>query len=102
MGNLTYVDARKIASEFINSSFQAIDDELVIIDEGTIEKDYGWYFVSNSRKYMNSGDFRDQILGNGPVLVTKKAGGVVQFGTAFTIEQYISMYESGTFVEGEH
>lgn len=94
MGELDLDEAKALALAFFNSSYSLNDDELVILDDETITKGYGWYFTSASRKFLESRDFRDQILGNGPILVTKKLGNIIQFGTAFSLEEYIELYES--------
>jgi hypothetical protein len=45
-------DAKKIATEFINQNLENFDyeDEFVIMDDVTIEKEYGWIFSYNSKK----------------------------------------------------
>jgi Immunity protein 35 len=86
-------EARKKALEFVNRNYEVIDDELVIVDEETIEKDYGWYFFSASRKFLKTENISDMALGNGPILVAKD-GKITQFGTAYSIEHYVREYEN--------
>ena len=99
MIEIDYEKARKMALDFVNSSYTEADDELLIVDEHTIEKEYGWYFFYNTRSFLDSGDHRYRLAGNGPVLVTKRFGKIVQFGTAHPVEHYIQLYESGSWPE---
>jgi hypothetical protein len=88
-------EARQIAYNFIDSSYTVPDDELVIVDDETIEKDYGWYFFSTSRKFLETGNISNMVAGNGPILVEKRNGNLIQLGTAHPLEHYIERYESG-------
>lgn len=93
--DLTKEDALKIAKEYARELYDAADDELVILEDQTIEKDYGWYFVTMNRKYLASLNELDQTLGNGPFFVLKRTGKIEQLGTAFDLDHYIRKYESG-------
>jgi len=92
---INYATARKLAWDFINSSYTGTDEELLISDECTIEKEYGWYFFYNTKSFLDSGEDRYRLTGNGPLLVTKQHGKVIQFGTAHPVEHYIRLYELG-------
>jgi hypothetical protein len=65
----------------------------VIVDEGTIEKPYGWVFFYNSRTYLETGDYSYQLAGNGPVIVNKVDGDVQFFGANEHPETLIERYE---------
>jgi len=67
---------------------------LVILDELTIEKEWGWVFFYNTEEYAKSGDIMDTLLGNAPYIVNRKAGELIETGTAYEIEDYIKEYES--------
>lgn len=69
------------------------DDEIVIVDESTIEKDWGWVFFYTSRKWQETQELRYAIAGNAPLIVEKKSGKLFPTGTAFPVEQYIANYE---------
>jgi Immunity protein 35 len=84
--------AKEIALEFLNKNYHSSDDELIILDEETIEKEYGWYLFSSSKRFQETLDICDMVVGNGVTLV-KKNGEVLQFGTAFHPEYYIQEYE---------
>lgn len=86
--------AKQLATEYINSGYQIDGDEPVVVDEETIEKDYGWIFFYTSRRYLETGNISDMLAGNGPVLVRKDDGSIRQFGSALPVEEYIKRYEA--------
>jgi Immunity protein 35 len=96
--NLNLEEAKKLAFEKVNSNYHIEDDILVILDEDTLEKEYGWYFFSASKKFLSTLNISDMVVGNGPILV-KKNGEIIEFGTAFPIEFYIKEYEKERIAE---
>lgn len=87
------VTAKTIAVAYINAQYNSMEDELVILDAETIEKDYGWIFFYNSRKHIETEDMAYAVGGNAPILIKKEDGAVCVFGTAYTVEYYIKAYE---------
>jgi len=67
--------------------------ELVILENQTQEYDFGWVFFYNSKKYVESGDFRDALVGNAPLIVDRKSGQIHITGTAHDIDFYINNYQ---------
>jgi hypothetical protein len=68
-------------------------DDLVILDDLTIEKPWGWVFFLGSRLWHETQDIKYAIAGNAPLLVEKQSGRVLVMGTARATEQYIERYE---------
>jgi hypothetical protein len=87
--------AEKLVIEFVNSEFDTAknQDENVIISDLTIEKDYGWIFFYNSRRYLETQDVRYALFGNAPIIVEKENGSLHFTGTAEEIDYYIKRYE---------
>ena len=69
-------------------------DSLVIIESSTIEKDYGWIFFWNSKKYMETKNDRYLLYGGGPIVVEKVDGSIHQLGSAGGAEYQIELYEA--------
>lgn len=67
--------------------------ELVILEDATIDKEWGWVFFYQSSAYLKSRAFADRIAGNAPYIVDRHTGKVTATGTAFPIEHYIEEYE---------
>lgn len=96
--SLTFEEAKEIAKTHIEAHQLRPEDQtdgnkLVLLEEETIEKIYGWYFYSAPSKLIETGDFKYTILGNGPFLIEKEKAGLIEFGTAHSIEHYIEQYE---------
>lgn len=69
------------------------DDEIIVLDEATIEKPWGWVFFHTSRKWYETKDIKYAIAGNAPIIVEKETGKLITTGTAYSIEYYIQNYE---------
>lgn len=69
------------------------DDELIVVIEETIERPFGWVFFYTSKKLLETGDPRYFVAGNGPFIVNRHSGQIVETGTAFDIDHYIDEYE---------
>ena len=67
--------------------------DLAIIENETIEGDFGWVFLYETKKYLESEDFGDGLLGNAPIIVSKLDGSLHETGTAESIEFYIENFK---------
>jgi Immunity protein 35 len=67
--------------------------ELVLVDQETIERDFGWVFFYDSKKRLETGNLRAAILGNAPIVVTKIDGKIHETGTAHPPEYYLSRFD---------
>lgn len=92
---LTRADARNLVITQLHSHQAGLpaDDELIILDKLTMEKEWGWVFFYTSRKWQETQELRYAIAGNAPLIVEKKSGKLFPTGTAFPVEQYIANYE---------
>jgi hypothetical protein len=68
-------------------------DELVILEESTIERQWGWVVFYTSRLWLETQDLRFALAGNAPFLVERSTGLVLELGTSQSVEQYIAAYE---------
>jgi hypothetical protein len=91
---MNLAEAEKLVlSELVNQSMSGgIDCE--ILKGETIEKNWGWVFFYQSAAFLKSGDFRDMLGGNAPIIINKLTGKLIHTGTAYEIEHYIKEYES--------
>ena len=62
--------------------------DLVLRPELTAETDVGWVFFYESRRYLETRDDRDRLMGNAPILVGL-GGDVHLLGTERPVEEYI-------------
>lgn len=66
--------------------------ELALLNEYTLEFDYGWLFFYNSKAYVDARDDQYLIGGNAPIIVDKYSGRVVVTGTRQSEEEYLRLY----------
>ena len=82
-----------VEDELENSKDKSNPIDCIILNDQTIEKEWGWVFFYQSEKYIESKDFRDMLAGNAPIIVDKSSGKLSYTGTAREIEFYINEYE---------
>ena len=90
---LNFETAKKLVEEQINVSYNVDGDELVVLEEQTIQKEYGWIFFYTSRRLIETGDLNYMIAGNAPAVVNKRTGKLTFLGTAEPVENYVRRYE---------
>lgn len=66
--------------------------ELLLLDEHTIEEDFGWVFFYTSKLYYETGDFRYALAGNAPMIVDRRDGSIHITGTAYPTSYFIEEY----------
>lgn len=80
-------DACRLVSKYLEEI--KVKFKLKIIDEATIEQDFGWVFFYT----IDSDDENVRLGGNGPLIVDKDLEKVFQAGSRLPIEDYISLYK---------
>jgi hypothetical protein len=86
--------AKKIAEEYVNKDYYVEGDRLIVVNEETIEKEYGWVFFFDSLKHLETGDDSYLVAGNAPVVVEKNDGGIHVLATVPPLERWIDQYEA--------
>lgn len=79
------------AIEKATEDLKNTDIPVVITLQGRFSE--GWFFVFESRKYLETGEFTAQLAGNSPFMVDKDTGEIHEFGAAYPIEKYLQDYE---------
>ena len=85
--------AKEIAMSYVDSLVNSETGLLVLVDSDTIEKSYGRVFFYQSKKYLDSGDWRDSLVGNAPFIVLR-TGELIQLSTNKPIEQSLKEFEA--------
>ncbi len=67
--------------------------ELGLVEEATIEGDFGWVFFWTTRAYLETEDDRDALVGNAPILISRRDGSLHETGTAYPIEFFIENFK---------
>ena len=86
--------AKKLVEEEINISYNYEGDTLVVLDEQTVEREYGWIFFYTSRRLIETGDPSYLVAGNAPIVVNRQTGKLTYLGTAEPFENYLRRYEA--------
>lgn len=79
--------------ERLQQAYPGTPTDIVILDDMTIEKEWGWVFFYQSERYLNTKEFSDMLFGNAPYIVNRYSGELRITGTAHPIEYYIEEYE---------
>jgi len=74
-------------------TYASTPKDLVVVDEHTIERSWGWVFFYNSQRYLHTRNFMYALAGNAPYIVNRYTGELRVTGTAHPIEHYIAEYE---------
>jgi len=69
-------------------------DAFVIVEDSTLEKEWGWVFFYTSEMYLKTGDPKYALAGNAPYIVIRESGDVFVTGTAQSIEYYLEAFEA--------
>ncbi len=85
---ISEAEARTIAEAHLAEINERIDFGPVVIS-GVEERPTGWVFYWTTARYLETGDWRDGMPGNAPILIDRATGESLPTGTAYPIEHYI-------------
>jgi hypothetical protein len=87
-------DAIKLVEWALNTTFDsAPSEELVVLDELTKERPYGWVFFVNTRRFAETKDRRFAVIGNGPVIFRKVDQSIHKLPSGVSPEDAIADFE---------
>jgi hypothetical protein len=87
-------DAIKSVESTLNKNFDSTSTGgLVVLDELTIERPYGWVFFVNTRRYAETKDRRFGVLGNGPVIFRKADQSIHKLPSGVHPDEAIAEFE---------
>ncbi len=91
---ITHDQARQLIQEILAKEWEhRTDDSLVINDSATLERNWGWVFFHQSRRWQETGDDCHLLAGNAPYLVERDSGRIIRLGTGKSLEHYLDCYE---------
>lgn len=87
------------AQSLVEAELEKVGDEAqpvdcVVLEDETLERPWGWVFFYQSRAFVETGDPREMVGGNAPMLVNRHTGELIHTGTAYDFEHYIAEYEA--------
>ena len=89
---MTKADAEQTVRNYFESQERGGAPELVLLHEETIERDFGWVFFYQSKRFLETGNISDILAGNPPLVVTKSDGRLHETGTAYPVEHYLQRF----------
>jgi hypothetical protein len=89
---MTKIEARDIALAYITAR-ETAGCQLVLLDDCTLEKTFGWVFFYDSKRHVETGNISYALVGNAPIVVTKADGRVHVTGTAMPLEFYLKQFD---------
>jgi hypothetical protein len=89
---LTKTEALEIVSKRLHQMSTSVDP-FIVVKASTIERPFGWVFFYNSKRFLDTGESRYRLAGNGPVIVNKQNGSVEFFGAGKPPQEIVAEYE---------
>ncbi len=85
---ITFEEAKQIALNHIPQYCALVTDQIS-------EKPYGWYFLCQTKAYLQSGKTIDRLIGGEDFIVDKEDGYVFDFGSGYQLSRNLKAYEAG-------
>lgn len=90
---IVFNDAREIALEYLNNHGQ--DPRLDIVDDLTVEREWGWIFRFQSKRWIISRNRSDLLIPGFPAIAIEKIDGSTRYlDDGITAEECIQKYEA--------
>ena len=86
--------AREVAERFVKAKEAQINIALSIVDDATLERDFGWVFFYNSTEFLETNRISAALAGNAPIVVRRRDGLVFETGTARPLEEYLVRFRA--------
>ena len=90
---MTLADARRKLDSLLVEIGKHIDGGVVVLEERTIAKPYGWIFFYNGKLFIETTDIMHAIAGNGPIVILAETGETILLGTARRPAEEIARFE---------
>lgn len=97
---MTLADARKKLDVMLAEIEKYIEGGVVVLEERTITKPYGWIFFYNGRRFVETRDIMHAIAGNGPIVILAETGETIPLGTARRPAEEIAHFEHERHLTG--
>lgn len=91
-GPIDKAQAAAIARQTIAAS-STPGHEMVIQEEKTVERDFGWVFFYTTRKFLETKDKKYLAPGNAPLVVEREDGSTHYLGTSLPPSRAIERFE---------
>ncbi len=86
--------ALELAESYLRPEMCPHNDDLPLVITETLDKPWGWVFFYTTQLFVETKDFSAALAGNGPFIIERKSGRILDTGTAWPIDFYLANYES--------
>lgn len=86
---MDFATASAIAHQYVSELEDEICVPLKLVELATIERSFGWVFFYAA----DPGRTKDELAGNGPIIIDRKSGTLLECGSAQHPDVYIEEYE---------
>jgi hypothetical protein len=81
--------------EAIDAVRRTLPSDFDVLEDHIIEREYGWVIFSQTKQYIETNDPMYMTVGSGGTLVEKNTGRLIEFGSAYSTEINLQIYEAG-------
>jgi hypothetical protein len=74
---------------------QQIPSDCDVMEEATIERHYGWVFFYQTKRFIETRDPFEGLIGSGGILVENNGGRCFKFGSGHSTDISLKVYEAG-------
>ena len=89
---MNITEAKAMAAEMLSDNKAYEKYKPTILDNDTLETDFGWVFFYQSHDFIEHKDERKMLVGNAPIFVDKDHNLTFPSGTRLPTKQYIDIY----------
>lgn len=94
MWQMTREQAISAVMEYLKRDGRYKTMDLVTLDEQSIETEQGWLIFWDSRLYLETGDVRFALAGNGPFIVDHAQGTVTEISSSVSLDEIMKIHKS--------
>ena len=88
--SISFEEAEKIGKDYLKNKYTT-SNKLAI--SGFEERDFCWIFCYDTKKYIETLNFLDAMLGNCPIVISKKTGEIKLLGIQDDLDELIAEFE---------
>lgn len=82
------------AREIFERNLMIANPDCALVADATREYPTCFVFFYQSKKFVDTGDHGEMLVGHGPVLVSREDGRVFETGSAFSVCHYVKAFEA--------
>lgn len=89
-------EAKRLVQDYLNRLYPPEDGRPAVttVESETVERPYGWFFFYNTVKALQTENMDHSLIGNGPILVRRGDGRIVEFSSFYSVNAAVTAYEA--------